>query len=462
LNRFEFRWQNFRGFESTGWVDVRPITIFVGSNNTGKSSLIAPLLLLKQTVRSRTPDVPLVSRGELANVGSFRDFVFRHELDRSVSFDLRMHSHKPDGDEEPLGRYAPGELRTEFSAEQGNIVLNRYQVYDIFRRLYLSRKRTATGRYTLTGLTLPRAAAGNRRAAQSDAAARSEHPHHFLFRGMSVIEAQLEQSRHLESDDRDEPTETAPGFDVSEWAREYYQVASTTSAMVNTLLRETSYLGPLREPLRRVYELSGDPPRDVGTRGEFAPELLYRNEDQLSEFRHWLSVFGLGRSIRATPSREDAFSLYFPAGGGRPSVNLADVGFGASQILPMIVQGITAAEGQLLMMEQPEIHLNPRLQSRIADFLAFMASTDKGVIVETHSEHLLLRLRTLMASGEIDDDDVAIYFVDREKGRSRVRPIPVRANGYIAPSDWPRGFFQDSVREALALATEQERSRGSS
>ena len=346
----------------------------------------------------------------------------------------------------------PGEVRLQFSLRDGRLVLSQFEAYDQFGRLYLTRALMSSGRYSLRHLTRNVPPDASPLMRRSDKAARSERPRHFLFEGDSVLLPQVE-SRH----DRSSDDAVSSDFDISPFAQEYWGVASYSEQNVKRMLREMSYLGPLREPLRRVYELSGDPPRDVGTRGEFAPEVIFLNKSLLDETRTWLRFFGLGRSLRPTTGRDDTFSLYFPAGGGRPSVNVADVGFGASQILPMIVQGVSAATDHLLAMEQPEIHLNPRLQSRIADFLAFMAASKKAVLVETHSEHLLLRIRTLIAKGAINEEDVALYFVDRAKGTSVIRSIPINNGGFIKHSDWPRGFFQDSVRESLALATEQNK-----
>lgn len=455
--RFEVRWKNFRGFEDTGWLPIRPITILIGANNTGKSSLIAPLLLLRQTVDSRSADPALITRGELVNVGTFRDFIFRHETDREVSFSLRWHSHAPSGDEKPVGTYSPGELRVHFAHAGEDVVLSKYEVFDIYRRRYLTRALMNNGRYSLRDLKVRPSAKAPRGVKVSDRAARLEMPVNFLFRGNAVFEAQAEfRARSHTSGNEESP---APPLELSEFARVYWQVTSFTYQAMTDLVWSTSYLGPIREPLRRVYELRGDPPVDVGTRGQYAPEILFRNATLLDETRRWLRHFGLGRSLRTTSSRDGAFSLYFPAGGGRPSVNLADVGFGASQILPMIVQGLSAYDDSLLVMEQPEIHLNPRLQSRIADFLVHMANANKGVLVETHSEHLLLRLRRLIAEEQLGEDDVALYFVDRSEGSSTIRAIPISNGGFIKPTDWPKGFFQESVREAFALADAQNRRR---
>ena len=105
--------------------------------------------------------------------------------------------------------------------------------------------------------------------------------------------------------------------------------------------------------------------------------------------------------------------------------NIADAGFGTSQLLPLIIQTLTARPGTITIAEQPEIHLNPRLQSVLADLFVEMANTGHHVIVETHSEHLLLRLRRLVASGKIKSSEVAIYFIERLKGESTVRSVPI-------------------------------------
>jgi predicted ATPase len=124
-------------------------------------------------------------------------------------------------------------------------------------------------------------------------------------------------------------------------------------------------------------------------------------------------------------------------------------------VLPLIVQALAAPKGSLTIAEQPEIHLNPRLQYLLADLFAEMASSDHRVIVETHSEHLLLRLRRLVASGKIGHEKVAIYFVEKRNGVSRIRHVPIQQNGHISSEVWPEGFFEESLRESLALAAAQ-------
>ena len=164
----------------------------------------------------------------------------------------------------------------------------------------------------------------------------------------------------------------------------------------------------------------------------------------------------LGRDWKWATYRKSLFSLSF-LGNGRSRTNIADAGFGASQVLPLIVQALAAERNSLTIAEQPEIHLNPRLQYLLADLLVEMANGDHRVIVETHSEHLLLTLRRLVADGKIKHDQVAIYFVEKTKGASKIRAIDLTDNGHILSETWPKGFFEDSLSESLALAAAQSR-----
>jgi predicted ATPase len=197
-------------------------------------------------------------------------------------------------------------------------------------------------------------------------------------------------------------------------------------------------------------------PASVGLRGEHTANLVLRNYQKIrTQLNHWIKRFEFGDRIKLKKISAGYFSLWFEGGRARTGINIADAGFGASQILPLIVQAATAREASLTICEQPEIHLNPRLQYVLADLFAEMANNRRRVIVETHSEHLLLRLRHLIAQGRIDSERVALYFVEMSNGIASIREIPVEGNGHIPSEEWPKGFFEDSLRESFALATAQ-------
>jgi len=180
----------------------------------------------------------------------------------------------------------------------------------------------------------------------------------------------------------------------------------------------------------------------------------HQNDAIQAAIDSWLKKFGLADGIACDQINDTLFSLIVRT--GEAHTNIADCGFGLSQILPLVVNGITLDDRTLMVAEQPEIHLNPKQQATLADLFVSLAK-DKTVLVETHSEHLLLRLRRLIAEKKIDAGDVALLFVEKLDGESKVREVPLRNDGSLSSDDWPSGFFEDSLEQALGLARAQSR-----
>src|SRR5579859_7542267 len=127
----ELRWQNFRPFIDTGWIAIKPITVLIGPNNSGKSSVLSPLLILNQTLRSGRARSPLVLRGDLINAGGFSDIVNSHDSKKRVTFSVRFRNSS--GSEAPpeLGEDAPAECSLTFKAERAagviGLTITRYR-----------------------------------------------------------------------------------------------------------------------------------------------------------------------------------------------------------------------------------------------------------------------------------------------------------------------------------------------
>ena len=170
----------------------------------------------------------------------------------------------------------------------------------------------------------------------------------------------------------------------------------------------------------------------------------------------WVRRFGFGERVRLVEIAENLASIEFVQSNG-DSLNIADLGFGASQLFPLIVQAISARRGTLTIAEQPEVHLHPRLQGLLGNLFVELANSGQRVLLETHSEHMLLRIRTLIAKGDLDSDDVAIYFVNCEDGLSEVKRVQIKDDGHIEPRDWPKGFFDDALRESIDLAKTKDK-----
>lgn len=440
---YEIRWKNYRCFTDTGWVAIRPLTILIGPNNSGKTSVISPILLLNQTMSSRDQVTPLVTRGPLIDAGTFKDIIHKRDISRDLFLGFRYHVHDLREDIKEVGSYPPGVAQVTLTAgeQPQDIQLKRYELLDIYKRRYLQRVRHKSGKYSLKGLRQKLMTKGER------AAIRNSRPINFVFSPASVL---------YEYDVSDELYEETTSVDFSAEFSQYLRIIGFAFEEFRSVLSGLSYVGPLRDRPRRYYEVSGEIPRSVGARGEHTANLLHRRIDTLrTELNSWISRFEFGDRLEVDELSEELFSLSFESQVPPARTNIADAGFGASQVIPLVVQAIAARKGSLTIAEQPEIHLNPRLQCVLADLFVEMAKSDHRVLVETHSEHLLLRLRRLIASGEIDHNDVALYFVEKSGDTSSIRPIPLQSNGHIVPQVWPEGFFEETLRESLALVTEQ-------
>ena len=146
-------------------------------------------------------------------------------------------------------------------------------------------------------------------------------------------------------------------------------------------------------------------------------------------------------------------------------LDLTSVGTGVSQLLPVIVMCLQAPVGALLLIEQPELHLNPKVQQRLADFLLAIASSGRHLIVETHSEYLISRLRLHIAQDQ--EDEVQNAYRDllrRANQRARPRTTSCTTNEYGGVDNWPDNFFDQATDEAhaiLSAAVKKRRAKAS-
>ena len=155
---------------------------------------------------------------------------------------------------------------------------------------------------------------------------------------------------------------------------------------------------------------------------------------------HGLSIRALGNSAR--------HELLVETDG--QASNLKDVGVGVSQVLPVIVAALFAQPGHIVIVEEPESHLHPLAQSKLAELLA-KVSKERNVqfIVETHSEHLFRRMQTLIAKQQVRPKETAMYFVERIGRDAKLRELIPNEFGAI---EWPDKFFGDAIGEAREQA----------
>ena len=230
------------------------------------------------------------------------------------------------------------------------------------------------------------------------------------------------------------------------------------STAVVSELRSTSYIGPLRQFPSRTYSFSGAVGSDVGLAGENLPDLLFAEPPSvLAALNRLASEMELGYRVKVRRSTDEAFdktfSIVLEETSTGTAVGINDVGFGVSQVLPILLQCVVKRSG-LTLVEQPEIHLNPRLQARLGSIIARSVKRAKTgrlpsrqFVIETHSEQLLLRIGNCVKEGIIDKDDVSVLYVAKDHSGSRVHTMPLDDNGRLT-RPWPDNeFFNDSFLE---------------
>lgn len=236
------------------------------------------------------------------------------------------------------------------------------------------------------------------------------------------------------------------------------------------------YLGPLREEPKALYPLEGnDTLTDVGLKGENTAAVYENNkklkisyvdpssfssienirlepkEGTLAEaINKWLVYLCVANEIDTNDRGKMGHELKITIDSGLKQ-DLTHVGVGVSQILPILVMSFLAEKGNVIILEQPELHLHPKVQTRLADFFVSMNALGKQCIIETHSEYLINRLRYLVAQSSDSrfEDNTMIYFVEKEDGHSNYRPVVMNKYGVI--EDWPDGFFDESEKLASSI-----------
>jgi predicted ATPase len=220
-----------------------------------------------------------------------------------------------------------------------------------------------------------------------------------------------------------------------------YSVAGT---LFNDFFLRIGYLGPIRKKAERAYVLRGTSPSWIGTQGEFIADYLDSHNDVKKKVIQWFTdESGLASAMKFKPIQAKALMeilLTEPTSG--LEINIAQLGFGFSQLLPMIT-GAYVDEVDFLIYEGPEIHLNPRLHGLLTDAIVKASKQGKQILIETHSEHIIYRLQTLVAQKVISKDDVAIYYMNRPEALR----LELDDEGEIP--NWPEGFFEADIQDIM-------------
>ena len=428
---------NFKAWRSLD-MDFGKVTGLFGTNSSGKSSVLQFLLMLKQTKDATDRNLVLDMGGpdDLVNLGSFRDVVHRHRADETISWEVTWSLPRPLRITNPMGS------RRDFLF-QGSEIQTKCEV-----RLRNGSPWAPKLEYAFDDTAFSLTSDPNM-------------PTEF------ILDCNHDSFNFRRNRGR---AWALPGpvktHLFPDQARNFYQNADFVSDFeleYEILMDRLFYIGPLREYPQREYRWAGTKPSDVGRRGESMIDAILAASAN-GERRHLaprrryqpfqafiagqLKSLGLIESFSVDEIAEGSNIYRAMVKTDRMSseVSLTDVGVGVSQVLPVLVLLFYIPEGSVVIMEQPEIHLHPSVQSELADVILTATRTrDIQVIVESHSEHMLRRFQRRIAEESVSVGDVRLYFTSMSNGAAQLSDLNLNEWGEI--QNWPENFFGDELGE---------------
>ena len=437
--------KNFKAWQDSGPIKLAPLTVIFGENSAGKSSLGQLLLTLKQTAVSSSTQHALDfgDAQSLIDLGSFAQNLHQGQLKQPLAFDLQWRLP------EPLTLVKVGaleqvlvdELRLQVSiladpAQQPTVQSICYTAYQqtqvLFKLRYDSTDPTALQLQT-------------------------QHP--------------SAQNYNITVDPSLSPLRFYQLPACKDWTAHYVAALVQQAEMVFAGMQS---LAALRAAPQRRYPWTGETPQSVGRAGEStAAAILAATAQQrrlqfsaeqaeqpfVQAIAYWLKQMGVASdfSIRPAPDNDEQYQLLLKSHADACEVNIADLGFGVSQLLPVLVQAFYAEPNSTVWLEQPEIHLHSQVQAGLADMLIAATQAKQNgqarnvqIIVESHSEHFLNRLQRRIAEGVISHEDVALYFCSRDGTQAKIEALTVDTYGEIA--NWPEHLFGDEMTDIAARA----------
>jgi len=421
----QLRLKNFKAWKDTGDLALKPVTMLLGTNSSGKSSLIQSLLLLKQTVQSPDRSIhlnlggdehnDLFSFGDFDNVlsqasGAEREFIIDFAF-RSSAQSLIPH----------------GSFHCTYGQNSvGGVVIKDWQLATPEQRFRSVRREKGAYSVFVNDESQPRAKGRDLAPERSIALSAS---------GLAGV---------------------GPEGDFLQ------DLSLATRRALETIV----YLGPLRKKPERDYVWNRSKPGEVGTDGQRAIDVLLasalmKGEEQttvIEQVSYWLERMKVADRLEVKQlGRSTRYEMVVHRDG--VEANLRDVGIGISQVLPVLTVAYFAPPGSTVLLEEPEIHLHPLAQSVLAElFVEVSQKRNMQFIIETHSEHLFRRMQTLMAREAVTPAHAAMYFVEKDGKEAKLVALEVDEFGRLR--NWPKGFFGDAMgetREQALLAIQRQR-----
>ncbi len=405
-------------------IEIRPLTILAGANSSGKSSIMQPLLLLKQTLEAPYDPGPLKLDGPVLRFTSAEQLLSRigkRKLNDTFSISIR----------DTKG----ATLKIVYSRANKNVEiqemsLSGYEEKFLNLRPNLSQKEifdilssTEVGKHILSQM-------------QKISSDGNLHIRPSITRNRCFLDLELTLENNAQR-------------------MKFYLLDEVSTETTKKKITNLIHLPGLRGNPERTYSITAVSQTFPGTFESYAASVIAhwqtsKNKEKLDLLGKALQILGLSWKVEAEPVDGTKVELrvgrlpLVAKGGNKDLVSIADVGFGVSQTLPVIVALLVAEPGQLVYLEQPEIHLHPRAQTALAQLLSDAAKRGVRVVVETHSSLLLLGVQSLVAEGTLPTNLVKLHWFSRNAdGMTEVTSTDLDETG--AFGDWPEDFAEVSL-----------------
>jgi predicted ATPase len=410
----------FKSISKEQSIAVRPLTILAGANSSGKSSIMQPLLLMKQTLEATFDPGPVwlggpnVSFTSVKQLLSMRANSFRIGLAASRENDVNLSFSytKADGLRIQEASYTDGSRTYKLRPTMSNSeVIAEIPFAKDLIRFYTEDGETPSLRWSIV------------------------RDRCFLVPRLGDINDNPPAREVILSEDT-----------LGKW------LGYNPQRDVSQYIRYMIHVPGLRGNPERTYKVSAAGPSFPGLFQEYVASIIARwvteKNGSLTKLAEHLELLGLTASVSANRINDAQVELQvgrLPRATREPDmVNIADVGLGVSQVLPVLVALLVAEPGQLVYIEQPELHLHPRAQWLLARVFADAAKRGVRVVVETHSSLFLLGVQTLVAQGELSPELVVLHWFRRgEAGQTSITSTSLDEAG--AFGDWPQDFADVSL-----------------
>lgn len=414
---------NFRAFKSVS-LEFSKLNIFVGPNNSGKSSIISAINLIAQNAKQGRGPSGLSLNGPYADLGTYYDVVYGHKANSNMKLEFRLDRM----------RY---EYQFRYRIQRREIELIRANISDGNSRYQYEMKKDSASHAVYFGDSSKFVPIIRVRPRVSGLS------FYVPFGAIMELERQGEDRETIIS------------------------IRRLMAQGLNGLdghFSSFDSIGSFRSPPQRTYLYSGESPREVGRAGENFAQIMASSassrdkaaQAMLLRVGEWFKGAGIADAVEIRGLTNRHFELSVQDRLGLAS-NIVDVGFGCSQVLPVVIGGykllseMNRREESMYVVQEPEIHLHPSAAAHLGTFFVDLARQRVQCFVETHSENLILRVARHVALGDISADDVRIFWVGDKDGQRRVSLLGFNEDGSFS-MEWPDGFFPTRSKETMELA----------